>query len=59
MKKQAVKRTMGFCAAAEQGIVSRWIEGALHYVAAMPGLAFRDISFLQDLAMDDLAPAPP
>ena len=58
MTKQGLKRTVGFCAAAWQASASRWVDGALRYVTATPGLAFRDFSFKQDLRMDELAPAP-
>ncbi|MEI7910331.1 MAG: substrate-binding domain-containing protein [Verrucomicrobiota bacterium] len=59
MGNEAVKRTIGFCAAAWQGIAARWVEGALRYVTATPGLVCRDFSFLQEVATDELAPAPP
>ena len=58
MTKQVLKRTVGFCAAAWQASTSRWVDGALRYVTATPGLAFRDFSFLEEMAMDELAPAP-
>jgi len=58
MTKQALKRTVGFCAAAWQASTSRWVDGVLRYVTATPGLAFRDFSFQQDMRTDELAPAP-
>ncbi|MCX6873741.1 MAG: helix-turn-helix domain-containing protein [Verrucomicrobia bacterium] len=58
MTKQALRRTVGFCAAAWQASARRWLDGALRYVTATPGLAFRDFSFLEEMAMDELAPAP-
>ena len=58
MTKQALRRTVGFCAAAWQASARRWVDGALRYVTATPGLAFRDFSFLEEMAMDELAPAP-
>lgn len=55
MTKQALKRTVGFCAAAWQASTSRWVDGALRYVTATPGLAFRDFSFQQDqTSLNDL-----